>query len=300
MKTFRIRTQKIGLVGSYRLAQALAVMLLVSASGIIAQAKHDNAFGVSIENFGRVNENYYRGAQPTQSGFAELKRLGVKTVIDLQEDGLTEEPNWVRSAGMQYFNIPLSSRRPATAEQTAYFLQLVNDANNWPVYVHCAGGRHRTGEMTAIYRITKDGLTADQAYQEMKQYQWYSYGGHKPLKDYVYEFYGRYKAGDVAGLPVQKAAAQATVAQAQVHSPDDGHLRIESALFKHGKELVISGVGLAQDAVVRINGAPVSGRSSFDRSKQRLEISSSANDVALQAGNQLEVAVGVHVATFKF
>jgi protein tyrosine/serine phosphatase len=60
------------------------------------------------------------------------------------------------------------AKRPATEEQTASFLKLVNDAANWPVYVHCKGGRHRTGELTAIYRITNEGWTADQTYQEMK------------------------------------------------------------------------------------------------------------------------------------
>ena len=36
------------------------------------------------------------------------------------------------------------------------FLKIVNDPKNQPVYVHCVGGRHRTGVMTAIYRMTVD------------------------------------------------------------------------------------------------------------------------------------------------
>ncbi len=154
---------------------------------------------ISIDNFGRINRNYYRGGQPNASGFMELHRLGIKTVIDLQKDGDPREPEWVRDAGMQYFNIPLASTRPATDGQTDQFLKLVNDPQNWPVFVHCAGGRHRTGEMTAIYRITQDSWTADQAYREMKEYDFYSIGGHGPLKDYVFKYYGRYlSAGVVA------------------------------------------------------------------------------------------------------
>jgi protein tyrosine phosphatase (PTP) superfamily phosphohydrolase (DUF442 family) len=152
-----------------------------------------NVFGVDVDNFGQINENYYRGAQPEFEGFKQLRKLGIKTVIDLQEDGPEREPDWVRAAGMRYFNIPLSSVRPATAPQTAYFLKLVNDPDNWPMYVHCAGGRHRTGEMTAIYRITHDSWTADRAYQEMKQYKYYSFPSHGSLKDYVYEYYGNYR-----------------------------------------------------------------------------------------------------------
>jgi protein tyrosine phosphatase (PTP) superfamily phosphohydrolase (DUF442 family) len=131
-------------------------------------------------------------------------------VIDLQEEGEREEPTWVRDAGMRYFNIPLSSRRPATPAQTEYFLKPVNDAQNWPVYVHCAGGRHRTGEMTAIYRISHDAWTAEQAYNEMKRYGYYSLGGQGSLKDYVYEYYRKYLVSHLKApaLPVTPAAAR--------------------------------------------------------------------------------------------
>ena len=85
--------------------------------------------------------------------------------------------------------------RPATGEQTAYFLNVVNDPVNWPVYVHCKGGRHRTGHMTAIYRITHDGWTADQAYEEMKKYDFNDsiFGGPSGQKKFVFEFYERHK-----------------------------------------------------------------------------------------------------------
>lgn len=48
------------------------------------------------------------------------------------------------------------------------FLSLVDDPAKQPVYVHCIGGRHRTGVMTAIYRMTADGCDASHAFQEMK------------------------------------------------------------------------------------------------------------------------------------
>src|SRR6476659_6688545 len=73
---------------------ALVSMLALSpASGIAAaqttsssRAKVDLS-SFRIDNFGRVNANYYRGSQPKGPDFAALANLGVKTVIDLQEDG---------------------------------------------------------------------------------------------------------------------------------------------------------------------------------------------------------------------
>lgn len=152
-----------------------------------------NAADVRIENFGKVNENYYRGSQPLVDQFTQLKTLGIKTVIDLREDSVKQASEWARAAGLQYINIPLTTKRAASDEQTQYFLKLVNDQANWPVYVHCKGGRHRTGEMTAIYRITWDGWSADQAYEEMKKYDFEdSFFYPRSLKKYVYSYFKRF------------------------------------------------------------------------------------------------------------
>jgi hypothetical protein len=45
--------------------------------------------------------------------------------------------------------------------------------------------------MTGIYRITHDGWTADQAYQEMKDYDFENgfFGGPQAQKKFVYSFY---------------------------------------------------------------------------------------------------------------
>jgi tyrosine-protein phosphatase SIW14 len=170
---------------------ALAAMLALASMAASFAQSEDSAAG--IKNFGKVNENYYRGSQPDAEGFARLKTLGVKTVIDLRKDSVSEAPEWVRGAGLKYFNIPMKASTPATDEQTAYFLKLVNDPDNWPVYVHCKGGRHRTGALTAIYRITQDGWTADQAYEEMKKYDFNQgfFGGPSAQKRYVFTFYER-------------------------------------------------------------------------------------------------------------
>ena len=75
------------------------------------------------------------------------------------------------------------------ADAAQRFLEIVNDQTNWPVYVHCAGGRHRTGSMIAVYRMTVDHWTLDQAYAEMKKYDFYTSGGHGCYKDYVNDYY---------------------------------------------------------------------------------------------------------------
>lgn len=179
--------------GLRRAGVGVALSLLVLAA-LASPASMRGTDGVSVKNFGKVNDNYYRGSQPTEEQFAELKRLGIKTVIDLRKDSVAQAPEWVKRAGMQYFNIPLKASVAATEQQTSYFLGLVNNPANWPVYVHCKGGRHRTGALTAVYRITRDGWTADRAFKEMKEYDFDSglFGGPIAQKKYVYAFYERH------------------------------------------------------------------------------------------------------------
>jgi|WetSurMetagenome_2_1015567.scaffolds.fasta_scaffold312226_1 protein tyrosine/serine phosphatase len=176
-----------GLYRPSRFQSVLFLSLFIAAT--YSSFSQSGKFPTKTSNFGQINENYFRGGQPHTSDFPALKKMGIKTIVDLQKGGPFQEASWVQNAGMQYFKIPLSSTHPATAEQTEYFLKLVNNPANWPVYVHCAGGRHRTGEMTAIYRITHDSWTADRAYVEMKQFGYYAFPNHGSLRQYVYSYY---------------------------------------------------------------------------------------------------------------
>lgn len=176
-----------------------AFLFLISSLAVLSQlpgtAQSVDTARISIENFGKVNDHYYRGSQPKPIQFNELKRLGIKTIIDLRKDRLDEASEWARSAGLEYVNIPLTTKRPVTDEQTVQFFSLVNDPANWPVYVHCKGGRHRTGEMTALFRITNDGWTAERAYEEMKKFDFEdSFFYPRSLKKHVFSYYQRHAA----------------------------------------------------------------------------------------------------------
>jgi uncharacterized protein (TIGR01244 family) len=185
----------------------VVALLLIQALVTYAQA-FSNTPTAGIENFGKVNDNYYRGSQPDVEQFADLKKLGIKTIIDLRKDSLGQAADWARAAGLNYINIPLTTKQAATAEQTEYFLKLVNDQANWPVFVHCKGGRHRTGEMTAIYRIANDGWTAKQAYEEMKKYDFEdSFFYPRSLKKFVFSYYEHFTSQNGSGTHAATAAA---------------------------------------------------------------------------------------------
>lgn len=170
---------------------AAGVLLLLALTGSISSSAQKVVTPSGIKNFGKVNDNYFRGSQPTHSQLSTLKAMGVKTIIDLRRDFVPEERQWTNELGLNYFNLSLKASQPATKEQTEYFLRLVNDPANAPVYVHCKGGRHRTGALTAVYRITHDGWTAAQAWEEMKKYDFNDglFGGPSKQKEFVFDFY---------------------------------------------------------------------------------------------------------------
>ena len=181
---------------SRRLYGAAVLMILIAALGSYAGAASKlsgKLANIRIDNFGQINDTYFRGAQPSDQDYRDLAAVGVKTVIDLTRDGRENEASLVQQAGMKFYRIPMTtSDRPSEAA-VSQFLKLVNDPANQPVYVHCQGGRHRTGVMTAVYRMTQDGWTADRAYSEMKQYRFEGFPGHPELKRFVFDFYSNFK-----------------------------------------------------------------------------------------------------------
>jgi len=130
----------------------------------------------------------------TPNDFADLAALGIRTVIDLTPGDSRQEPALVQNAGMKFFRIAMVTTSRPNDEQIEAFLKLVNDHETGKFYVHCAGGRHRTGVMTAAYRITHDGWNFEQAFAEMRKFDFE--GGwinHAALKSFVYDYYTQLK-----------------------------------------------------------------------------------------------------------
>ena len=135
-----------------------------------------------------MDDRFYRGAQPDESDYKDLKALGVKTVIDLQDHPSSYEKRDVEALGMRYVNLPMSDSSYPRQDSVDAFLKLVNDPATGTMYVHCAGGRHRTGVMGAVYRFNVNHWNLDQAYTEMKDYDFYTRFGHGDLKTFVEDY----------------------------------------------------------------------------------------------------------------
>jgi protein tyrosine phosphatase (PTP) superfamily phosphohydrolase (DUF442 family) len=118
--------------------------------------------------FAQVTPTLYRGAQPTEEGFRNLAKMGVKIVID-QRGSRDKEREQVTKLGMQYVAIPWHCPFP---EDTVFarFLKLLRDNPDTKVFVHCLSGQDRTGMQIAAYRMAEQGWSAQEAKQEMEAF----------------------------------------------------------------------------------------------------------------------------------
>lgn len=167
----------------------LTIALILTVASASRGKTNGNFPSIKIKNFGQMTEQFYRGAQPKEDDYASLAALGIKTVIDLQDSPKSYGKSAVEAAGMRYVNIPMDDKSYPKAQQIEAFLQLVDNPETGKFYVHCAGGRHRTGVMGAVYRFTKDHWNYDKVYAEMKQYDFYSRWGHGPMKQFVQDYW---------------------------------------------------------------------------------------------------------------
>jgi protein tyrosine phosphatase (PTP) superfamily phosphohydrolase (DUF442 family) len=173
------------------LSVLFGVIALVLASSITAwsqEAESATHANVNIKNFGQMDERFFRGGQPKEEDYAQLAALGINTVIDLRNDPKEYEKPSVEKLGMKYVNIAMSDKDYPEASKIEEFLKLVNDPSTGKFYVHCAGGRHRTGVAGAVYRFNQYNWNYDQVYAEMKKYDFYTRWGHGDMKKFVKDY----------------------------------------------------------------------------------------------------------------
>jgi len=179
---------------------AFAVILTISVISF-ANGHRGSFSNIKIKNFGQMDDRFYRGAQPKEDDYKDLAALGIKTVIDLREDPESYERPNTEAAGMHYVNIPMGDKEYPKAEQVNQFLKLVADPATGKFFVHCAGGRHRTGVMGAVYRFNHDHWNYDQVYAEMKEYDFYTRFGHGKMKDFVVDYWQQIQIKQTAVVP---------------------------------------------------------------------------------------------------
>ena len=172
----------------------VAILSLAFAASAQENSKAEPAT-VKIKNFGQMDDRFFRGAQPKERDYKALAELGIHTIIDLRDDPEVYAKPMAEAVGLNYINIPMIAKKYPTQEATDLFLKTVNDPSTGKFYVHCAGGRHRTGAMGAVYRFKFYHWNFDQVYKEMKRYDFYTSWGHGAFKEFVEDYYSHLQQG---------------------------------------------------------------------------------------------------------
>jgi len=173
----------------------LATLALIFAfSGLVSAKRNSHFPNVKIKNFGQMDDRFYRGGRPKEEDYKALAELGVKTIIDLTDNSREYEQPAVEAAGLRYINIPMVDKSYPSMEQINEFLKVVDDPSTGKFFVHCAGGRHRTGVVGAVYRFNHDKWNLEQVLSEMEQYEFNSGFGHGKQKDFVQDYWKQFQA----------------------------------------------------------------------------------------------------------
>lgn len=138
------------------------------AASLLDRARvSERIFGLpGLSNVGRVASGVYRGAQPQPEGYATLKSMGIRTVINLRL--LHSEREAVTAAGMKSIEIPMNTFKDLSPEKVKRVIGFIRDPANQPVFVHCAHGQDRTGIVVAAYRMEANGWSREDAIAEMQ------------------------------------------------------------------------------------------------------------------------------------
>jgi tyrosine-protein phosphatase SIW14 len=124
-----------------------------------------------VANFAKVTDKLWRGTQPDRNDpdvFRKLAEKGVRTVINLRHDH--DDFPKLQGTSIEYLWIPMRAWHPEREDMVLFLSALrraLADPKRWPVLVHCAEGKDRTGYAIASYRIIEQHWSTDDAIHEM-------------------------------------------------------------------------------------------------------------------------------------
>jgi tyrosine-protein phosphatase SIW14 len=198
------------MAGAIRWVLVAALVGIVGVVPVVAfRSVYDTHKRLRVVRPGR----FYRSGQMTADGFADaVERYHIRTIINVQDEYPDPDIGWnfwsrqsikeselCRDLGVRYVHVAptlisrrlVPEQRPPAIDQ---LLALLDDESNYPVLLHCHAGLHRTGVLTAVYRMEYEGWTPEEAYREMKA-QGFGAWVCTSANDYVTQYVLSYRRG---------------------------------------------------------------------------------------------------------
>lgn len=104
------------------------------------------------------------GVPEGDEGFATLQGMGIRTIISV--DGATPDLAAAGAHGMRYVHLPISYDT-VTPERQRQLAQAIENLE-YPIYVHCHHGKHRSAAALGTAMVTAGKLPIDEAIGRMQ------------------------------------------------------------------------------------------------------------------------------------
>lgn len=152
----------------FTLMRNAVVVLLVFAAACSGQQRRLLHPSDPVTDFYQVSPGIYRGGRPDQAGVNALAKLGVKTIINLENDSaaIANETAWAKQAHVTEMSFPMSGERMPSDKLVNDVLEVMKDPARQPIYVHCMKGMDRTGIIVALHRVINEHWTDERAEHE--------------------------------------------------------------------------------------------------------------------------------------
>ena len=151
------------------LIKAISLLLIPGSSALAAESDRPTSWATPIQmqgvgNFYQITDYLYRSEQPTEEGMKNLKKMGIKTVINLR----VFHSDWdkIKKAGLLVEEVNVKPWH-IEDEDVIRVLRIIKKRENGPFLMHCWRGADRLGLMVAMFRIVEQGWTKDEAIDEM-------------------------------------------------------------------------------------------------------------------------------------
>jgi protein tyrosine/serine phosphatase len=122
-----------------------------------------------LYRFSYVDANLLRGGQPSIAQLADLKALGVTTIISLRKEnaGISRaERAEAHRLGLKFLHFPFYGIFGASRSFIESILEEMRDPANGMVYVHCQRGRDRSSLMVALHLVIDHAWDPELAWRQ--------------------------------------------------------------------------------------------------------------------------------------
>jgi protein tyrosine/serine phosphatase len=147
----------------------LLIIFIIGSSALAAELNRPSEWAVPIQlpgfgNLYKINDNVYRSEQPSKQGMKNLKKFGIKTIINLR--AFHSDTDEIIGTGLLDEELSVKTWH-IEDEDVIRVLRIIREKENGPFLIHCQYGSDRAGVMSAMYRIVEQGWSKDEALEEM-------------------------------------------------------------------------------------------------------------------------------------